>query len=89
MSQVRITLFTQPDCPKCPAAKKAVEELKQEKGFEVEEINTKTDEGYFRAIEHNLLSTPAVVIGGTVKPITITGQIDKKRIVSTLEEMGA
>jgi len=89
MAQVKITVFTQPDCPKCPAVKKAVEEVIAEKKLQYEEVNTKTDNGLFRAIENNIMTTPAVIIGGVVKPITLTGTVDKKRIISTLEELGA
>jgi glutaredoxin len=89
MTQLRITLFTQPNCPRCPGVKAALDELRAQRTFEYRELNTATDEGMYEAVGYNLMTTPAVVIGNTVREIKLVGEIDKKRIISTLEELGA
>jgi glutaredoxin len=89
MTQLKITLFTQPNCPRCPGVKAALEELKAQRDFEYRELNTVTDDGMYEAVKYNFMTTPALVIGNTAKEIRLVGDIDKKKIISTLDELGA
>ena len=58
---MKLTLYTQPNCPRCPATKALVSEVCREKGMEVEEVDISTDEGMFDAVSHNVMSTPSIV----------------------------
>lgn len=53
-------LFTSPSCPNCPAAKKLVEERK----LDCEIINAQSDEGYFKAIQNNVMNVPTFILNG-------------------------
>jgi glutaredoxin len=89
MAQMKMTLFTQTNCPRCPAAKKVVQELKLEKQFTLTELDAASDEGYFEAIKHNIMSTPALVItneDGTEQKIS--GDFNKDAIISKIKELG-
>jgi len=61
-----ILLFTQPNCPKCPKAKeevlKKVQELKSIEPVNLVEIDVSTEEGLFEGVQHNVLSTPTIII---------------------------
>jgi glutaredoxin len=54
------TLFTQPTCPSCPAAKKKLAEL----GIEYNEVNASTDDGMMEAIRNCCQATPMLVMNG-------------------------
>jgi len=58
---IKIKVFTQEQCPKCPPAKRLGEKL-AEKGKPVEFIDVKKVEGLTEAILHNILSTPSIVV---------------------------
>lgn len=51
-----IKLFTQPGCPKCPAAKKLIKNLK------VEEYDTSTVDGLAEASFYTVMATPTILI---------------------------
>jgi glutaredoxin len=84
-----MTIFTQDNCPRCPAVKKVVNELKLEKQFTLNEVNAASDEGYFEAIKHNIMSTPAIILtrddGFETK---LVGDISKDAIISKINELG-
>ncbi|MBN3037208.1 MAG: glutaredoxin family protein [Candidatus Diapherotrites archaeon] len=84
--QAKITLFTQPNCPRCPAAKRVVEELKCERGVEVEEVDISTDDGLFNAINYNVMSTPTIVVRSRDQFQKLSTN-DKQAVVSALESM--
>ncbi len=52
-----IKLFVRQDCPRCPAAKKAVEGLDPVEVFDVDGI-----EGLTEAAFYGVLSTPSVIV---------------------------
>ncbi|MFA5333988.1 MAG: thioredoxin family protein [Candidatus Nanoarchaeia archaeon] len=58
---MKIKIFTQPNCPNCPAAKILGQELLKE-GADVEFYDIKTPQGLTESIMHNVLSTPSVLI---------------------------
>ena len=58
---MKIKIFTQPNCPNCPAAKKLGQELIKE-GVDVEFYDIKTPEGLAESVMHSVLSTPSLLI---------------------------
>ena len=55
-----LKLFTQPTCPRCPAAKKVVAQV--ENRVKVENYDVKTEDGLAVALEYDILATPSIVI---------------------------
>jgi len=55
-----LKIFTQPNCPKCPAAKSVVKQV--ENKVKVENYDIKTVEGLTEALEYDVLSTPSIII---------------------------
>jgi hypothetical protein len=58
---MKIKIFWQPECPKCPKAKELGETLKNE-GYDVELFNTKEIDGLAESVYYDVLSTPSVVV---------------------------
>ena len=59
---MKIQLFTQQHCPKCPPAKEAVMEIKTERDIEVCEFDVERVDGMAEAAYYGIMSTPAVVL---------------------------
>lgn len=55
-----LKLFTQPLCPKCPAAKAVVKQIEHK--AKIENYDLKTEEGLAEALYYNVFSTPSIVI---------------------------
>lgn len=55
-----LKLFTQPSCPKCPAAKAVVKQIEHK--VKVEQYDIKTEDGLAEALEYNVMATPSIVI---------------------------
>lgn len=87
MTQVKMTIFTQSNCPKCPAVKKIVNDMKIEKQFTLTELDAASDEGYFEAIKHNIMSTPAVVIETEKETKKLAGDITKEQLEKMMKEI--
>jgi len=62
----QIIIFTQPNCPKCPLAKKVVEKVAERVNVEVREIDVSTPDGEIEALMYNVCSTPSIAIGEEV-----------------------
>ena len=60
----KIVVFTMKNCPKCPAAKKLAEEIAEEFGLEVEEVDVEKD--MITALQYNVASTPSIAVGDEV-----------------------
>ena len=88
MAQVKMTLFTQTNCPRCPAVKKIIKEMKLEKQFTLTELDASSDEGYFEAVKHNIMSTPALVFETEAGEQKLVGDISQDDIVSTVKRLG-
>lgn len=56
-----VKIFWQPECPKCPEAKKFGEILKKD-GANVEFHNIKEVDGLSESLFYDVLSTPSVVL---------------------------
>ncbi|MGV8141268.1 MAG: thioredoxin family protein [Candidatus Woesearchaeota archaeon] len=57
---MKLKVFTQPSCPKCPAAKKVVEQFEDK--LKVEYYDIKTEDGLAEALSHDIMSTPSVLV---------------------------
>ncbi len=55
-----VKMFTQPSCPRCPAAKKVIAQIEHK--VRVEEFDVKTPDGLAEALEYGIMATPSVVI---------------------------
>lgn len=79
---VRLILFTAKKCPKCPAAKKIVEDVVCELNLKPEAdyilLNIDDDENMITALQYQVASTPSVVIDG--EPICV-GQVPDKSVL--------
>jgi ribonucleoside-triphosphate reductase (formate) len=56
----KLKLFTQPSCPKCPAAKEVVDKIKAK--FDIEYYDIKTEDGLAEALSYDIMSTPSIVV---------------------------
>lgn len=59
---VRIKLFTATKCPKCPEAKKIVEEVANDLSIEYEIVNIDEGDNLIDALQYQIASTPSIVI---------------------------
>ncbi len=55
-----VKVFTQPTCPKCPAAKQVVAQIEHKAMVHYHDI--KTEEGLAEALEYGILATPSIVV---------------------------
>ncbi|ASJ17375.1 glutaredoxin [Thermococcus chitonophagus] len=66
--KVLIEVITSPTCPYCPIAMQMAREIARKyKGVEVRELSIATPEGRKKAIEHNIMGTPTILINGKVE----------------------
>jgi len=85
---VILKLFTQPSCPKCPAAKQVVGEIKTENlRLKIEEYDITTVDGLAEASFYSVMATPTILLcddtGKVIKDWR--GEVpDKKEIHSFL-----
>ena len=59
---MKIQLFTQKNCPKCPTAKETVREIKTERSVDVAEFDVDTVDGMAEAAYYGIMSTPSLVL---------------------------
>jgi thiol-disulfide isomerase/thioredoxin len=57
---MKLKVFTQPSCPKCPAAKKVVAQVEDK--FKVEYYDIKTEDGLAEALSYDVMATPSLII---------------------------
>ena len=58
-----LKLFTKPDCPKCPAAKELVKQLRVAcYELKIEEYDISTVEGLAEASFYSVMSTPSIIL---------------------------
>ncbi len=88
MEQTVVSLFTSPTCPFCPAAKKVVDEIKQEReDVVVKEFNSATPEGREESQKRGILSVPTIFVEGPSHPETLgfQGAPSKKRLLQAID----
>jgi glutaredoxin len=57
---MKLKVFTQPNCSKCPAAKKVVSQVEDK--FEIEYYDIKTEDGLAEALSYDIMATPSLVV---------------------------
>lgn len=62
---MKIKLFTRINCPKCPAAKLVVDDVKKQKNAVVEIFDVDTVDGMAEAAFYTVMSTPTVLVCDT------------------------
>jgi len=85
---MKLKFFSQSGCPKCPAAKKIVDELKAH-GIPVEYFDVKTVDGKAEALYYGLMSTPSLVVtdNSDVEIAAWRGEIpDKQKILELFDK---
>ncbi len=61
MKQAKVTIFTMPECPKCPAAKELVKEVvKKFDDIEIDEVDLQQD--MIKGLQYGVASTPSVAV---------------------------
>ncbi len=80
---VKVEVFTSPQCPHCPAAKRVVDEVAAELGnIEVEHVNVMEDPS--RAAAYKIMAVPTIVINGEV---AFMGAPQKEQLIEKLKSL--
>ncbi|WP_324736021.1 thioredoxin family protein [Thermococcus sp. SY098] len=80
--RVVIEVITSPTCPYCPIALQMAQEIaKKYPGVVVKELSVATPEGRKRAMEHNILGTPTILINNKVEFIGVPPFVEFERKV--------
>ncbi len=64
MVKAKVTVFTMPQCPNCPAAKELVQEVGKDFDIEIEEIDLQEDK--ITGLQFGVASTPSVAVNEKV-----------------------
>lgn len=86
---MKIQLFTQKQCPRCPSAKEVIREINSERQIDVVEFDVDTVDGMAEAAYYGIISTPSVVLvdGSGEEVISWRGIApDKHKILNILDE---
>ena len=57
---MKLKLFTQATCSRCPAAKQVVKEVEHK--VKVEQYDIKTEDGLAEALQYDVMATPSIII---------------------------
>ena len=60
MTKAKVTIFTMPECPKCPAAKELVKQVGEDLDIDIEEVDIKED--MIKGLQYGVASTPSVAV---------------------------
>jgi glutaredoxin len=60
VTKAKVTVFTMPDCPKCPAAKELVKEVGRDFDIEIDEVDLQQD--MIKGLQYGVASTPSVAV---------------------------
>ncbi len=86
---MKLQVFTQKECPRCPAAKETVQELVRERDVDVAEFDVETVDGMAEAAYYGIMSTPSIVLVNSSGEEIISWRgiaPDKDRILQILDE---
>lgn len=61
-----IKIFTLPNCPKCPAAKKIAKDIAEEFKINFKEVDIGSAEGQIEGLMYQVMSTPSIAIDSDV-----------------------
>ncbi|GAB6102116.1 hypothetical protein JCM16138_13390 [Thermococcus atlanticus] len=80
--KVVIEVITSPGCPYCPIAVAMAKELERKyEGVMARELSVATPEGQRKAMEHNILGTPTILINNRVEFIGVPNFAEFERKV--------
>lgn len=80
--RVVIEVITSPTCPYCPIAVQMAQEIARKyQGIVVKELSVATPEGRKKAMEHNILGTPTILINNRVEFIGVPSFVEFERRV--------
>jgi len=60
VTKPKVTVFTMPQCPKCPAAKELVKQVGESLDIDIEEVDIKED--MVKGLQFGVASTPSVAV---------------------------
>ncbi len=86
---MKIKLFWQPNCPKCPKAKELCDELEKE-GVVVERYNTAERDGLAEASFYSIATTPVILLVDDNEDVIKSWQGEmptKKEVVECITQM--
>ncbi len=64
MAKTKVTVFTMPECPKCPAAKELVKDVGKELDIDIDEVDL--NENMIQGLQYGVASTPSVAVNEKV-----------------------
>ncbi|AEH24567.1 thioredoxin family protein [Pyrococcus yayanosii] len=80
--KVTIEVITSPTCPYCPIALAMAQEIARKyKGVVARELSIATPEGRRKAMEHNIMGTPTILINNRVEFIGVPNFAEFERKV--------
>ncbi len=79
---MKLSVFTGPNCPKCPPAKVLCKEVAAELGLDYEEVNI--EEKMIEALQLQIASTPSIVVDDEVIFRSITPE--KQDLISEIQK---
>lgn len=82
---VVVMLFTKKDCPNCPQAKKVLSDLEGEFSdrIRIDKYDLDKEEDLLTALQNQVMSTPSVVVGGTL--LASGRPISKEEVIEAVE----
>ncbi|WP_087036963.1 thioredoxin family protein [Thermococcus litoralis] len=80
--KVIIEIITSPTCPYCPIAWSMAQEIARKyEGVVAKEVSVATPEGQRKAMEHNIMGTPTILINNRVEFIGVPNFAEFERRV--------
>ena len=76
MTKAKVTVFTMPECPKCPAAKELVKEVGKDFEIDIEEVDLKKDA--ITGLQYGVASTPSVAVN---EKLISRGEVPEREVL--------
>ncbi len=76
MTKAKVTVFTMPECPKCPAAKELVKEVGKDFEIDIEEVDLKKDA--ITGLQYGVASTPSVAVN---EELISRGEVPEREVL--------
>ncbi|MEE9564484.1 MAG: glutaredoxin [Candidatus Hydrothermarchaeaceae archaeon] len=76
MTKAKVTVFTMPECPKCPAAKELVKEVGKDFDIDIDEVDLKKDA--ITGLQYGVASTPSVAVN---EELISRGEVPEREVL--------
>lgn len=76
MTKAKVTVFTMPECPKCPAAKELVKEVGKDFDIDIDEVDLKKDA--ITGLQYGVASTPSVAVN---EKLISRGEVPEREVL--------